>query len=64
MLADPGPSAGVANLGEYAIEYSLDFWMADPTKNGRICGELRRAILKRFREEGIEIPRPPYPAAR
>jgi len=60
VLADPSPSAAIANLGEYAIEYGLDFWMVDPMKNGKISGELRRAILLRFKEEGIEIPRPPY----
>jgi small-conductance mechanosensitive channel len=60
VLADPSPSAAIVNLGEYAIEYGVDFWMVDPMKNGKISGDLRRAILLRFRDEGIEIPRPPY----
>lgn len=59
-LADPCPSAAIVNLGEYASKYGVDFWMVDPMKNGKISGELRRAILLRFKEEGIEIPRPPY----
>lgn len=60
VLADPPPSSGIENLGDSAIEYSLDFWMEDPMKNGKISGQLRHAILRRFREEGIEIPKVPY----
>ncbi|MFN9990424.1 MAG: mechanosensitive ion channel family protein, partial [Cyanobacteriota bacterium] len=60
VLAEPAPSASLANLGDSAIEYGLDFWMEDPMKNGKISGQLRHAILKRFREEGIEIPKIPY----
>lgn len=65
VLANPAPSASVANLGDYAIDYGLDFWMVDPMKNGKISGQLRHAILRRFREEGIEIakPWPPPPPA-
>lgn len=60
VLADPAPSASIGNLGDSAIEYGLDFWMTDPMKNGKISGELRYQILKRFKEEGIEIPKIPY----
>lgn len=60
VLADPAPSASIGNLGDSAIEYGLDFWMKDPMKNGKISGELRYQILKRFKEEGIEIPKIPY----
>ncbi|MFM9046699.1 MAG: hypothetical protein ACKOOH_03405 [Cyanobium sp.] len=34
--------------------------MTDPMKNGKISGDLRYQILKRFKEEGIEIPKIPY----
>ena len=61
VLADPAPSAGVTNLGPYAVEYGLDYWMVDPTKSGSIASALRRMILRRFREEGIEIPTMPAP---
>jgi potassium efflux system protein len=60
VLTDPAPSVSIGNLGDFAIEYGLDFWMKDPTKNGKISGQLRYEILKRFKEEGIEIPKPPY----
>ncbi|MFM9073645.1 MAG: mechanosensitive ion channel family protein [Cyanobium sp.] len=60
VLTDPAPSASIGNLGDSAIEYGLDFWMTDPMKNGKISGELRYQILKRFKEEGIEIPKIPY----
>jgi potassium efflux system protein len=61
VLADPAPSASIDHLGEYGIDYGLAFWMEDPMKNGKILGDLRYAILKRFKAEGIEIPRPLYP---
>jgi small-conductance mechanosensitive channel len=38
------------------MEYKLDFWMADPLKNGSISSQLRQQIWHRFREQGIEIP--------
>lgn len=60
VLPDPAPSVSIGNLGDYAIEYGLEFWMQDPIKNGKISGQLRYEILRRFNEEGIEIPKPPY----
>jgi potassium efflux system protein len=56
VLADPEPAAVLTNFGEYAMEYGLSFWMANPLKNGKISADLRRAIWQRFHQEGIEIP--------
>lgn len=57
VLADPAPSAGIANLDDSTLEFGLDFWMEDPMNNGKISGQLRYEILRRFRQEGIVIPR-------
>jgi small-conductance mechanosensitive channel len=56
VLTDPAPGAKLSNFGEYFMEYKLDFWMADPLKNGSISSQLRQQIWHRFREQGIEIP--------
>jgi potassium efflux system protein len=59
VVSSPPPSAKLAQFGDYAMVYDLDFWMADPTTKGGIAAELRRAIWSRFREEGISMPRIP-----
>ena len=59
VVSSPPPSAKLAEFGDYAMVYDLDFWMADPTTKGGIAAELRRAIWNRFREEGISMPRIP-----
>ena len=56
VLPEPQPAAVLTNFGEYAMEYGLSFWMANPLKNGKISAELRRDIWQRFHQEGIEIP--------
>jgi potassium efflux system protein len=59
ILTHPSPWAGVVNFGEKTIEYSIDFWISDPTKNGLIASSLRSAILQRFRKDGIKMQKPP-----
>jgi small-conductance mechanosensitive channel len=56
VVSNPPPAAKLADFGDYAMLYALDFWMEDPTKKGSIAAELRRAIWNRFRDEGIRIP--------
>ena len=60
VISSPPPSAKMSDFGDYAMVFSLDFWMADPTTKGGIAAELRCAIWTRFHEEGIKIPRIPY----
>jgi small-conductance mechanosensitive channel len=48
----------VANFGESAIDYELEFSMAHPLTKGIIAKELRRAIWYAFRDNGIEMPYP------
>jgi small-conductance mechanosensitive channel len=61
-MSNPPPSAKLAEFGDYAMIYGLDFWMTDPTTKGSIAAELRRAIWNRFHQEGIKIPRTPFVA--
>jgi potassium efflux system protein len=63
ILSNPAPWAGVVNFGEKTIQYSINFWISDPTKNGLIASALRSAILQRFRKEGIGMQRPPESSA-
>ena len=58
VLTAPPPKAFVANFGESAIEYELEFSMADPLTKGGISKELRRAIWYAFRDNSIEMPYP------
>jgi small-conductance mechanosensitive channel len=58
VLSVPPPKAFVANFGESAIDYELEFSMADPLTKGSIAKELRRAIWYAFRDNGIEMPYP------
>ena len=58
VLSAPPPKAFVTNFGESAIDYELEFSMADPLTKGSIAKELRRAIWYAFRDNGIEMPYP------
>ena len=59
VLADPPPSAFVTGFGADGIELQIGFWIRDPEAGSLpIRSEIARAVLKRFRDEGIEIPFP------
>ncbi len=58
VLSLPPPKAYVLNFGDSAIDYELEFSMADPLTKGSISKELRRAIWYAFRDHGIEMPYP------
>lgn len=59
ILADPAPMAFVVELADSAIVLELGFWIQDPT-NGTLLlrSEINRGLLRRYRDEGIEIPFP------
>lgn len=59
VLADPAPAAFLVAFADSGIEYELGVWIADP-HNGKlgVQSDLNRAIYRRFKEEGIEIPYP------
>jgi small-conductance mechanosensitive channel len=59
VLKDPPPMAAMASFGDNGINLELGLWIADPQEGTLgIRSEINREILRRFREEGIEIPFP------
>ena len=48
----------VDEFADSAVLVRLIFWVASPRDQWRVASEVRQAILRRFREEGIEIPFP------
>lgn len=59
VLTDPAPAAFLALFADSGIEYELGVWINDP-HNGKlgVQSDLNRAIYRRFKEAGIEIPYP------
>lgn len=59
VLRDPGPSVALSAFGADGLEFTLGYWVGDP-ENGQLNlrSLINRAILKSFREHGIEIPFP------
>lgn len=59
VLTDPAPAAFITGLGADGIDLQIGFWIRDPEAGSLpIRSEIARGVLKRFREEGIEIPFP------
>jgi len=58
VLADPGPSVRVTELGDSAVGLQARFWIEDPTKGDlvRVRSELVAAVKQRFDAEGIDMP--------
>jgi small conductance mechanosensitive channel len=57
VLKEPAPGAGIASLGDSAINISIGFWVALADYGG-VQPEIYRDIITRFRERGIEMPFP------
>jgi potassium efflux system protein len=58
VLTMPEPSVGFQAFGQYTMDFELRFHVADLFSAGGVRNDLRIAIIKRFREEGIEMPVP------
>ncbi len=59
VLADPLPSAFITGFGADGVEMQIGFWIRDPEVGSLpIRSEISRAVLRRFHDEGIEIPAP------
>ena len=59
MLADPAPSVMLdPGFGAWSLNFQLGFQIAEFSNQASVRNELRKRILRRFREEGIEIPFP------
>ncbi|MEO8187491.1 MAG: mechanosensitive ion channel domain-containing protein [Burkholderiaceae bacterium] len=59
VLVDPPPSAFITGFGADGIDLQIGFWICDPEAGSLpIRSEIARSVLKRFHDEGIEIPVP------
>lgn len=59
VLADPEPSSFVTGLGADGIDLEVGFWIRDPEEGTlAVRSAIARTLLRRFREESIEIPFP------
>jgi small-conductance mechanosensitive channel len=59
LLSDPAPSVRlIPGFGENALNLSLNCVVNEFTNQYSVQHELRKRILKRFKQEGIEIPYP------
>ena len=59
LLGDPAPEAAFdPGFGDFALGFTLSFQVAEFADQFRVRNELRKRILRRFREEGIRIPFP------
>ncbi|MCJ7800291.1 MAG: mechanosensitive ion channel [Polaromonas sp.] len=59
VLKEPGPGVNLTNFGADGLEFTLNYWMADP-ENGQqnLRSRINLAILQSLRTHGIEIPYP------
>jgi small-conductance mechanosensitive channel len=58
VLPNPAPKALLLSYGDFAINYALRFWIANPMDNVGICSEVNQAIWHAFKDSNIEIPFP------
>jgi small-conductance mechanosensitive channel len=58
VLLEPPPKALLVSYGDFAIDYALRFWIANPMENGGICSNVNQAIWHAFKRHQIEIPFP------
>jgi small-conductance mechanosensitive channel len=59
LLMDPAPSVTLdPGFGESALGFTVGFSVAEFAKQFGVRHELRKRILRRFREEGIQFPYP------
>ncbi|HUI53808.1 MAG TPA: mechanosensitive ion channel family protein [Bryobacteraceae bacterium] len=59
MMTDPAPSVAFdPGFGESSLGFTIGFQVTEFANQFTVRNELRRRILRRFRQEGIEIPFP------
>ena len=59
MLADPAPAVAFdPGLAESSLGFTVSFTVSEFAQQFGVRNELKKRILRRFREEGIEIPFP------
>jgi small-conductance mechanosensitive channel len=58
LLPEPAPQARLVGFGAYSLDFTLVCQVASFVDQYFVQHELRKRILRRFREEGIDIPYP------
>ena len=58
VLTDPAPVVFMRDFGESSLDFELAVWLASPEPEPNITSDLRFAIDRAFREQGIQIPFP------
>jgi small-conductance mechanosensitive channel len=59
VMKDPGPSARLTSFGADALQFTLLYWIAEPSKmQAGIRSEVNMAVLKALRAAAIDIPYP------
>ena len=58
VLADPAPRVWFGAFGDSSLDFALLVWVPEALVQGQIASDLRFAIDRAFREEGIQIPFP------
>jgi len=58
VLKDPEPDVLLREFGESSWNMRLRLWIDNPTGHHQIRSDINCAIVRRFRENGIEIPFP------
>ncbi|GJL50367.1 MAG: hypothetical protein NPIRA01_15940 [Nitrospirales bacterium] len=58
VLANPEPKAWLMGFGDSAWNMRLLAWVGDPQGRRQIHSDINCAIVKKFRENGVEIPFP------
>ncbi|MGO9231991.1 MAG: mechanosensitive ion channel family protein [Bryobacteraceae bacterium] len=59
LLGEPAPSAALdPGFGEFALGFTLSFYIAEFSQQYAVRHQLRKRILRRLREEGIAVPYP------
>ena len=57
ILKEPKPACLVTGFGDNGLNLELRVWINDPQNGlGSVKNELLRGVLRRFREEGVELP--------
>jgi small-conductance mechanosensitive channel len=61
LLASPAPSVGfIPGFGEYSLNFSLYLQIRQFTDQYPVQSEMRKRVLKKFEEAGIEMPYPTH----
>jgi small-conductance mechanosensitive channel len=58
VLRNPEPHVEFLRFGAFSLDFEMRFYLADLSDGMPIKNNLRIAILRRFKQEGISIPYP------